>query len=166
MSVLNHDADDSAFAPAVYLADEAATEAFGAALGVALEAGLVIWLTGELGAGKTTLTRGLLRALGHEGNVKSPTYTLVEPYAISRFSLYHFDFYRFNSSEEFLDAGLEEYFGTTGVCLVEWAEKAAPYVPQPDLEVYLEVSGTGRMLRCQPHSEKGAACLMRIQNPR
>lgn len=166
MSGLSHKPNDSAFAQPLYLPDEAATEAFGAALAQVLEAGLVIWLSGDLGAGKTTLTRGLLRALGHGGSVKSPTYTLVEPYAISRFSLYHFDFYRFSSPEEFLDAGLEEYFGTTAVCLVEWADKALPYVPRPDLEVCLSVSGDGRTVQCQPQSERGRACLTRIHTPR
>lgn len=159
MSDLLHAPDDSASATGLYLPDEVATENFGAALAPALSPGLVIWLSGDLGAGKTTLTRGLLRALGHQGNVKSPTYTLIEPYTVSRMSLYHFDFYRFNIPEEFLDAGLEEYFGTDGVCLVEWADKALPYVPQPDLELRLEVSGTGRCLHALAHTPRGTACL-------
>jgi tRNA threonylcarbamoyladenosine biosynthesis protein TsaE len=145
------------------LADEAATTAFGAALAPALlspdAADLVIWLTGNLGAGKTTLTRGLLRALGHHGNVKSPTYTLLEPYSVSRMSLYHFDFYRFNQPDEFLDAGLDEYFSAGGVCLVEWAEKAAPYVAEPDIEILLRVEGAGRHAEVRALSARGRACL-------
>lgn len=159
MSDLLHAPDDSASPAGLYLPDEAATENFGAALAPALSPGLVIWLSGDLGAGKTTLTRGLLRALGHKGNVKSPTYTLIEPYTVSRISLYHFDFYRFNAPEEFLDAGLEEFFGTEGICLVEWADKAIPYVPGPDLELRLEVEGEGRRLRVLAHTPRGEACL-------
>lgn len=159
MSDLLHAPDDSASAVDLYLPDEAATENFGAVLAPALSPGLVIWLSGDLGAGKTTLTRGLLRALGHKGNVKSPTYTLIEPYTVSRIPLYHFDFYRFNTPEEFLDAGLEEYFGTEGICLVEWADKALPYVPRPDLELQLEVEGEGRRVRALAHTPRGEACL-------
>jgi tRNA threonylcarbamoyladenosine biosynthesis protein TsaE len=90
---------------------------------------LTILLRGDLGAGKTTLTRGLLRGLGFTGRVKSPTYTLVEPYKDSRISVYHFDFYRFTHAEEFLEAGLDEYFEGDGVRLVEWPDRA-PYLPQ------------------------------------
>lgn len=165
MSVLPHGHHDSAFSAPFELPDESATEAFGAALAGALSPGLVIWLRGDLGAGKTTLTRGLLRALGHRGSVKSPTYTLVEPYTLSSFSLYHFDFYRFTSPEEFLDAGLEEYFGSDSVCLVEWADKASPYVPEPDLELLLSVAGSGRTVASRAHGPRGAACLSSIRLP-
>jgi tRNA threonylcarbamoyladenosine biosynthesis protein TsaE len=147
-----------------HLSDAEATEAFGATLAPAVACdearGLVIWLSGDLGAGKTTFTRGLLRALGHSGNVKSPTYTLLEPYTVSRISLYHFDFYRFNQPDEFLDAGLDEYFSGNGVCLVEWADKALPYVPQPDIELHLSVEGDGRRARLRVLTERGRACLM------
>ncbi len=143
--------------------DAAATEAFGAALAPAIicEAarGLIIWLIGDLGAGKTTTTRGLLRALGHTGNVKSPTYALLEPYTVSRISLYHFDFYRFNQPDEFLDAGLDEYFSGEGVCLVEWADKALPYVPRPDIELRLAVEGSGRRADLCALTERGRTCL-------
>ena len=145
------------------LENAAATEAFGAALAPAITCaearGLVIWLTGDLGAGKTTTTRGLLRALGHSGNVKSPTYTLLEPYTVSRISLYHFDFYRFNNPEEFLDAGLDEYFSDGGVCLVEWADKALPYVPQPDIELRLAVENEARRVEWRVLTERGRVCL-------
>ncbi|MEC5399947.1 tRNA (adenosine(37)-N6)-threonylcarbamoyltransferase complex ATPase subunit type 1 TsaE [Uliginosibacterium sp. H1] len=149
-----------------HLADPAATEAFGAALAPAMEAGLVVWLSGDLGAGKTTLTRGLLRALGHTGNVKSPTYTLLEPYTVSRIPLYHFDFYRFTHADEFLEAGLDEYFTGTGACLVEWADKARPHVPLPDIELRLHVVAhgggiDGRDIECLALTERGRACLSR-----
>jgi tRNA threonylcarbamoyladenosine biosynthesis protein TsaE len=95
---------------------------------------MVVWLEGDLGAGKTTLVRGLLRAAGETGPVKSPTYTLVEVHVVSGLNFYHFDFYRFNQAEEYLDAGLDEYFSGSGICLVEWPDKAAPYLPPPICE--------------------------------
>lgn len=157
--MLHHAADNSACTHFVYLADTQATEDFGASLAPALVPGLVIWLSGDLGAGKTTLTRGLLRSLGHTGSVKSPTYTLIEVYTVSRIALYHFDFYRFTHPDEFLEAGLEEYFGSDGACIVEWAEKALPYVPQPDLEVFLQVEGEGHRARIESRSPRGKECL-------
>jgi len=160
--MLHHAADNSACTPFVYLADARATEDFGASLAPALAPGLVIWLSGDLGAGKTTLTRGLLRALGHTGSVKSPTYTLIEVYTVSRIALYHFDFYRFTDPNEFIEAGLEEYFGSDGACIVEWAEKALPYVPHPDLEIFLQVEGEGRHARIESRSPRGKECLKLI----
>ena len=123
----------------------------------------MIYLSGDLGAGKTTLVRGLLRALGHAGNVKSPTYTLIEPYVVSRLDLYHFDFYRFSYPEEYLDAGLDEYFAGQGVCLVEWPDKAAPYLPAPDLEIRLEIcrneASDSREATLRALTEAGRSCL-------
>src|SRR5690606_12691268 len=104
-----HATDDSGSGFAAHLGNEFDTEKAGAALATGLIPGLVIYLEGNLGAGKTTLVRGALRALGYEGKVKSPTYTLIEPYTVSRLHLYHFDFYRFNTPEEYLEAGLDEY---------------------------------------------------------
>jgi tRNA threonylcarbamoyladenosine biosynthesis protein TsaE len=144
------------------LADEAATLALGAQLAAGLAPGLHIWLEGDLGSGKTTLTRGLLRALGHDRPVKSPTYTLIEPYVISRLNLYHFDFYRLNSPDEFLDAGLEEYFSGTGVCVVEWPQHALPYLPAPDLVVTLIHCDGGRQVEIQAKTEAGRACVKRL----
>ncbi|WP_341678355.1 tRNA (adenosine(37)-N6)-threonylcarbamoyltransferase complex ATPase subunit type 1 TsaE [Niveibacterium sp. SC-1] len=157
-----HERDDS---PTRFLPDEAATREFGACLGVALgTAGLVVYLEGDLGAGKTTLVRGLLQGLGHRGAVRSPTYTLIEPYVLSNLNLYHFDFYRFAHPDEFLDAGLEEYFGEQSICLVEWPGKADPHLPPPDLRVELAVSGTGRSARVTAHSKKGESCLSAIRH--
>jgi tRNA threonylcarbamoyladenosine biosynthesis protein TsaE len=104
----------------VTLADEAASAALARRLADSLAAGMVIWLSGALGVGKTTLVRSLLAALGHTGRVASPTFTLLEPYELSRFPVYHFDFYRFSAANEWRDAGFDEYFSGTGVCLVEW----------------------------------------------
>jgi tRNA threonylcarbamoyladenosine biosynthesis protein TsaE len=152
-----HDKDHNALQ--LDLPDEAATLALGAALAATLTPGLKVTLEGDLGAGKTTLVRGALRALGHGGAVKSPTYTLVELYVVSGLNLYHFDFYRFNQPEEYLDAGLDEYFAGNGVCLVEWPEQAGPYLPAADLHIRLQVDGAGRAAHIEAGSERGQRCL-------
>ena len=156
---MNFQGDDNA--SSMFLPDEAATLALGGRLAQLLEPGLIIFLEGDLGAGKTTAVRGLLRALGYTGKVKSPTYTLVEIYAISRLNLYHFDFYRFNQPEEYLDAGLDEYFEGAGVCLVEWPDKAGAYLPVADLCLHLSLDRSGRAARLQPGSQKGQRCMSR-----
>jgi tRNA threonylcarbamoyladenosine biosynthesis protein TsaE len=120
---------------------------------------MVLWLDGDLGAGKTTLVRGLLRAAGDSGPVKSPTYTLVEVHVVSGLNFYHFDFYRFNQAEEYLDAGLDEYFADNGICLVEWPDKAAPYLPSADLYIALSVAGDARTISLSAASERGRTCL-------
>jgi tRNA threonylcarbamoyladenosine biosynthesis protein TsaE len=119
-----HSSDHNQSTLTLHLPDEDATASLGQQLAPLLVPGMVVWLDGDLGAGKTTLVRALLRARGHSGPVKSPTYTLVEIYVISRIYWYHFDFYRFNFPEEFVDAGFGEYFRDDAVCLVEWPEKA------------------------------------------
>jgi tRNA threonylcarbamoyladenosine biosynthesis protein TsaE len=146
----------------LHLPDEVATLALGAALAEGAGRGQVIYLCSDLGAGKTTLVRGLLRALGYEGNVRSPTYTLVELYAISKLDLYHFDFYRFTSPEEYLDAGLDEYFRGQGLCLVEWPERAAPYLVPADLRITLTVAPSGRRAEIAALSEEGERCLKNL----
>jgi tRNA threonylcarbamoyladenosine biosynthesis protein TsaE len=141
------------------LSDEAATMALGARLAEALHGGLAIWLKGNLGAGKTTLVRGLLRGLGYEGKVKSPTYTLVEPYVISGLYLYHFDLYRFVDPEEWEAAGFRDYFNAQSVCLIEWPEKAGDLLPPADIEIALEPSGAGRTATLTARTELGKQCL-------
>lgn len=153
-------ADDSGARLQAHLADEKDTETLGTALAAVLTPGLQIWLEGNLGTGKTTLTRGVLRGLGHEGKVKSPTYTLIEPYVVSRLDLYHFDFYRFNSPDEYLDAGLDEYFEGEGVCMVEWPEKALPHLPSPDVEIRLEARENGRFVEISGNTEAGRTCVI------
>src|SRR5215210_8669754 len=116
------------------LPDEAATLRLGARLAQGVAPGRVLHLRGDLGSGKTTITRGLLRALGHAGRVKSPTYTLVELYSVSSLNLYHFDFYRFQDREEWLNSGFRDYFNPTSACIVEWPERAGDLLAPPDLE--------------------------------
>ncbi|MDR2625938.1 MAG: tRNA (adenosine(37)-N6)-threonylcarbamoyltransferase complex ATPase subunit type 1 TsaE [Zoogloeaceae bacterium] len=144
------------------LPDLAASQSLGKALAACLHPGLVIYLQGDLGAGKTTLARALLYALGHTGPVKSPSYALVEVYVVSRLYLYHFDFYRFMSPEEFLDAGLDEYFREDSICLVEWPDKAFGYVPPADLILSLHASGAGRRCVFAANGEEGRKCLTNL----
>jgi tRNA threonylcarbamoyladenosine biosynthesis protein TsaE len=143
------------------LPNESATLALAAGFARVLTPGLVIHLHGDLGAGKTTFTRGLLRGLGYAGKVKSPTYTLVESYPCPSFTLHHFDLYRFVDPEEWEDAGFREYFGPDSVCLVEWPDKAGGLLPPADLELALEVCGTGRRYRFTAFTEAGNSCLKR-----
>ena len=162
------------------LADEAATLAFGARFAEAIESvraaiasggdafhGLQVQLVGDLGAGKTTLVRATLRGLGHTGRVRSPTYTLVEPYVLERpageLALYHFDLYRFTDPAEWADAGFREYFDSGAICLVEWPQRAGRLLGVPDLVFSLDLDsdGSGRVLVARAYSESGKACLER-----
>lgn len=145
----------------LHLADESATAAVARTLGAALRPGCVIHLSGTLGAGKTAFCRSLIRSLGYNGRVKSPTYTLVEPYRLSRYELYHFDFYRFSSEQELRDAGFEEWLDSDAVALIEWPEMAATKLPDPDvlLRLALAEADEARDLHIQVHGAAGHACL-------
>jgi len=154
-----HKADDTALT-SLSLPDEAATLALGARLSSLLQPGWVVYLRGDLGAGKTTLVRGLLRALGYEGRVKSPTYTLVESYELSRFILQHYDLYRMIDPREWLDAGFRDDCNASTLCVVEWPERARGLLPKPDLEIHLELAGEGRIAHLQAHS---AQCRKEMQ---
>jgi tRNA threonylcarbamoyladenosine biosynthesis protein TsaE len=115
----------------------------------------LIYLNGPLGAGKTTLVRGMLRALGHTGAVKSPTFTLVEPYVFGMLEFYHFDLYRLQDPEELEFLGVRDYLHGNGICVVEWAERAQNVLPTPDLDIIITPTGTGRMVRITAHTESG-----------
>lgn len=128
------------------LKDEAATVHAAAVLATQLRPGQVIYLHGDLGAGKTTLVRGILHALGHVGKVKSPTYTIVEPYNLAIASCYHFDLYRFQDPEEWEAAGFRDYFNASSICLVEWPERAEQVLPQADIEIHFDILPHGRVL--------------------
>jgi len=145
------------------LDDEPATLRLGAALADGVVPGRVLHLTGELGSGKTTLVRGLLRELGHTGRVKSPSYPLVELYVVSRLHLYHFDFYRFKNRSEWLDSGFREYFNAQTACIVEWPERAGGLLPPPDLAVRLDIAGRGRRAWLSAATPAGEAWLQRSQ---
>jgi len=159
----------------VDLADAAATDALGARFAAVLRAPLHLQLHGDLGAGKTSFVRATLRALGHVGPVKSPTYAIVEGYSLipalrasendSRIAFYHFDFYRFNRDEDWLDAGLREYFAANAVCAVEWPENAGALLPPPDLALHLDYADDGRRARLDAYSERGRECLDAMANP-
>ena len=155
----------------ITLSDEAATLACGARFANILQPGLNIYLHGDLGAGKTTFVRGVLRGLGHSGKVKSPTYTLVEPYTFSDYNIYHFDCYRFIDEEEWEAAGFREYFNPHSICMIEWPEKAAQLLPQADIDVRLSLYNTrsqvsiehqeniGRQMQLSANSALGKQCL-------
>ena len=164
----------------IILEHEAATLEFGARLAVATfqtgkcsgndvsphegipHLGGMIYLQGDLGAGKTTLSRGFVRAFGYAGAVKSPTYTLVEPYEFELCNIYHFDLYRLSDPEEVAYLGTDEYFAESNLCLVEWAEKGAKWLPGADLVIGMVDQGTGRRLTCQSLTAKGAIIAKRL----
>ena len=147
----------------VFLADESATLAFAASLAEAAESGGIIYLSGELGAGKTTLARGFLHALGHKGPVKSPTYTLFEVYPHADAHVIHMDLYRIADPEELDYLGLEDYFDQPGViALIEWPEKAKAALPQVDLSCRLFDKKQGREMILSAHTAVGEALLSQI----
>jgi tRNA threonylcarbamoyladenosine biosynthesis protein TsaE len=145
----------------LHLPDAAATERLGARLAPLLHGGMIVTLEGELGSGKTTLVRGLLRARGVSGPVKSPTYALVEHYDVSSLYFYHFDFYRFMNPNEWDFAGMSDYFRSDAVCIVEWPERVGGLLPEPDVALSLSyaVQDRGRDVVAAAFSAAGARCL-------
>jgi tRNA threonylcarbamoyladenosine biosynthesis protein TsaE len=137
------------------IAGEENQEAFGAALAQLVEPPCIIYLTGDLGAGKTTLARGFLRGLGHVGRVKSPTFTLLEPYELATLNCYHFDLYRLGDPEELLFLGLEDLLQPDAVLLVEWPERGSGVLPAPDLSLEILHGERDRRLTLHAGSEKG-----------
>lgn len=144
------------------LADEAATEALGGALAAVFAPGLRVFLRGQLGAGKTTLVRGLLRALGHGGPVRSPTYALVESYRLSACELHHFDLYRLADPDELEFIGIRDYLDGDAICVIEWPERGCGVLLRADLEIDLSVSGAGRVARLRGNGHRGQEVLARL----
>jgi tRNA threonylcarbamoyladenosine biosynthesis protein TsaE len=151
--------DDHTVRCTCHLADEAATLAFGARLARELVPGMTFYLEGDLGAGKTTLVRGVLRALGYGGRVKSPTYTLVETYGLPAFELFHYDLYRMHDPREWLDAGFRDVDDSRAVSLIEWPDKAAGWLPAPDVVIRLRIGDDSRDAECEAKSPRGARYL-------
>ena len=144
--------------------DEAAMVAAGARLAAAREPGMVLYLQGELGMGKTTLSRGFIQCLGHAGAVKSPTYTLVEPYELCGLTVYHFDFYRLADPEELEFMGIRDYFEEKSICLVEWPERGAGILPPADLVINIEREGSGRLVQFCAGSPLGLRVLGQLNH--
>lgn len=144
------------------LADEEATLAFASLFAKTLIAGQVIYLHGDLGAGKTTFVRGILHALSYVGKVKSPTYNLVEHYALAHFQVVHFDLYRFNDEEEWEEAGFRDYFNAQSVCFIEWPEKAQHILPTPDMDIFINMQHESRTLKLTAQSPSALTSICQL----
>ncbi|MFJ2283457.1 tRNA (adenosine(37)-N6)-threonylcarbamoyltransferase complex ATPase subunit type 1 TsaE [Pseudomonas sp. NPDC087803] len=141
----------------LYLADEQAMSDFGARIARVTQGHGLIFLVGNLGMGKTTLSRGIIRGLGHVGAVKSPTFTLVEPYEIGEVRAFHFDLYRLVDPEELEFLGIRDYFEDDALCLIEWPDKGAGFLPKPDLTITISPQDSGRSLKILSQGSRGEA---------
>jgi len=150
----------------LFLKNEEAQLKLAASIARHTKAGCVIFLEGDLGAGKTTFVRGFLQSLGFTGNVKSPTYTLVEPYLINGQQIYHFDLYRLGEPDELEYAGGRDYFDEQSICLIEWPEKAAGYLPVADVLCQLsyktEQEHEGRLCELSSNTQKGREIIVSL----
>lgn len=155
-----HSADDSGIT--ITLADENATLTCARRLATMLVPGLVVYLFGDLGAGKTTLVRGILQAMGYSGRVKSPTFTLLEPYQIGDRHVRHFDLYRLNSPQEWESAGFNDEIDGNNIVLIEWPAQALEQLPPADVEIHLEILNAGRNMTLRAVSPKGTGCLKQL----
>lgn len=144
-----------------FLTDEQATLDLGKELARIVPDELIVFLQGDLGVGKTTLVRGFLQGLGHQGAVKSPTYTLVEPYFLQQKWIYHFDLYRLTDAEELEIIGVRDYFGQS-ICFVEWPENGKGHLPKEDIHCYIKVEKRGRFIRIESCSDRGDVVLKQL----
>lgn len=144
------------------LRDAEHTVAFGGLLAQAVELGSVLYLIGDLGAGKTTLSRGFIQGRGFEGNVKSPTYTLVEPYEMTDYTIYHFDLYRLSDPEELEFMGIRDYLQQDTICLIEWPERGTGVIPAADVLIEMQYHQQAREIFLRACSTKGEACLTEL----
>lgn len=152
-----------------FLVDENATIAVGESLAKVVlaqneqsdkaQSALIVYLNGDLGAGKTTLTRGFVRGMGHKGNVKSPTYTLVEPYELPPWQVYHFDLYRLGDAEELEYMGIRDYFAENCCCFIEWPEKGEGILAKADIVIELDYQDEQRTIKLDAFSVRGEAVL-------
>ncbi len=142
-----------------YLANENEQSALAQRISQHSLPGLVVFLQGDLGAGKTSFVRGFLQGLGYQGVVKSPTYTLVEPYQLDQQQIYHFDLYRLADPDELEYAGGRDYFDGESICLLEWPEKAEGFLPEADIECHLSYEGAGRRAELHANTKKGQTVL-------
>ena len=155
------------------LPDEAATARLGVALGLAILAareaierdGFVIGLSGELGSGKTALVRAALRHLGVTGTVRSPTFSLLELYTVSKLNFYHFDFYRFSKPQDFSVSGFRDFFAPASVCVIEWPERAGEAGFSVDLQIGMQIADSGRIANVDALTQAGQDCLQEIDRP-
>ena len=145
------------------VAGEARQESLGRVLAQQITPPCIVYLEGDLGTGKTTLARGILRGFGYQGRVKSPTYTLLEPYELERLACYHFDLYRLADAEELTFIGIEDLLREDAVLLVEWPERGRGVLPAPDLDIAILYRGQSRSVRFTPASEKGIQIINNLQ---
>ena len=157
---MNKSATDEIVLP---LKDVAATEQLGATLANVLPDGLVVFLLGDLGAGKTSLVRGVLRELGYRGAVKSPTYTLLEEYSVAGKVIIHFDLYRLSDPEELDLIGIRDYFNGKSSSFIEWPQRGKGFLPQGDLQIQISLDGDGRLAKISSSSDSGMKVLKSIQ---
>ena len=148
----------------VYLSNEAATQAFGECIAVAIAAPMIISLQGDLGTGKTCLVRAILRKLGITGSIKSPSFTLIESYDTKGFTVYHCDLYRMSDPMELEYLGLRDYAATDAIIFVEWPEHGEGYLPPPDIAIKLTEKNNGRILTLCGESQQGRRVIKGIND--